>query len=245
VTIWIGTSGWHYPHWQGTFYPESLPKTAWLSDYAHRFDTVEINHSFYQLPSQQTLKQWRETVPDRFQFTAKASGYITHRKKLKDPEQTLVQFFDRIRVLEDKLAVILFQLPPRWSPNFDRLANFIEALPPEYRYAFEFRDRRWFAPKMYEILSRSGVALCLYELAGARSPQELTTDWTYIRLHGMHEDAYRGRYDAETLDLWAKQLLKWSEMGHDIYCYFDNDEAGYAPQDALALRERIGGNVGI
>jgi uncharacterized protein YecE (DUF72 family) len=175
--IHIGTSGWHYQHWQGSFYPQKLAQKDWLNYYAEHLSTVEINNSFYHLPSVETLKQWRDTVPDQFLFTLKANRYITHRKKLKHPQQTLSKLLEIVDVLEEKLAAILFQLPPRWSFNLERLKAFVAVLPRDYRYAFEFRDRSWCNEQVYEILAARDMAFCIYELAGQLSPQKITTNF--------------------------------------------------------------------
>jgi uncharacterized protein YecE (DUF72 family) len=235
--IHIGTSGWHYSHWQGSFYPVEMAKKKFLRYYADHFQTVEINNSFYQLPKKETLIAWRNSVPSGFIFTAKASRYITHMKKLKDPSEPLHTLLKTVEVLGDKLGPILFQLPPRWRFNLQRFENFLELLPADYRYAFEFRDPSWFDTRAYEGLSKHGAAFCIYELAGLLSPKEVTTDFVYIRLHGPDEEPYRGQYDITVLSGWAEAFSTWAKEGKEIFCYFDNDEAGYAAQDALRLRE--------
>ena len=146
----IGTSGWHYDHWKGPFYPEDLPSTGFLEHYAGCFDTAEINNSFYRLPEEKTLVGWREIVPEGFVFSVKASRYLTHMKKLKDPEEPLENLLVRVSTLEDKLGPILFQLPSRWKMNAERLESFLDALPEGHRYAFEFWDESWFDEQLTE-----------------------------------------------------------------------------------------------
>src|SRR5215217_2193905 len=146
--IRIGTSGWHYEHWRGPFYPENLSKGGFLEYYAGHFDTAEINNSFYRLPEKKTLVRWRETVPEGFVFSVKASRYLTHMKKLKDPREPLGRLLDRVSVLGTRLGPILFQLPPRWRANPERLQGLLEILPENHRYAFEFRDPSWFDDKI-------------------------------------------------------------------------------------------------
>ncbi|MEB3827409.1 DUF72 domain-containing protein [Phormidium sp. CCY1219] len=236
--IHIGTSGWHYAHWRSAFYPEDIAKRDWLNFYADRLPTVEINNSFYKLPSPETLREWRDTVPKEFVFAVKGSRYITHQKNLKDPEQTLEKFMDRVQVIEEKLGVILFQLPPHWHYNGERLRNFIERLPQQYRYGFEFRDRSWFNEEVYTLLSECGMAFCIYELAGERSPKTVTADFVYLRLHGP-DGAYRGEYDTNSLCQWAEEFANWTKQGKEVYCYFDNDEAGYAARNAIALQDIV------
>ncbi len=237
-SIYIGTSGWHYDHWEGPFYPPDLPKDAFLAHYAERFCTVEINNSFYRLPTEKTLARWREATPDDFVFSAKASRYLTHMKKLKEPEEPLERLFGRLSVLGDKLGPILFQLPPRWKVNVERLGDFLKALARDHRYAFEFRDPSWFDGRVYEMLAERGDSFCVYDLAGRTSPKEVTADFVYVRLHGP-EGAYQGRYGAERLAGWAGAFSAWLKEGLEVYCYFDNDEAGYALQDASRLRQMM------
>jgi uncharacterized protein YecE (DUF72 family) len=236
--IHIGTSGWHYGHWRGPFYPEDLPQRRFLEYYMARFHTVEINNSFYQLPKAETLILWRDTVPQGFVFTAKASRYITHMKKLKDPEESLAKFLERVAVLGRKLGPILFQLPPKWRMNLERIREFLAALPPDHRYAFEFRDQSWYRPEVYEALSEYQTAFCIYELAGHLSPKQVTADFVYIRLHGPG-NAYQGRYEPRVLAGWAGAVSAWARQGKDVFFYFDNDEAGYAVQDAARLQEML------
>jgi uncharacterized protein YecE (DUF72 family) len=239
-SIHIGTSGWHYEHWRGPFYPRGLSPKAYLQYYMERFHTVEINNSFYQLPKEETFASWRDTVPEHFIFAVKGSRYITHMKKLKDPQEAVSTFLERVEVLGDKTGPILFQLPPRWRANPERLASFLEALPTQFRYAFEFRDPSWFIPQVYDALATHGAAFCIYELGGQVSPKEVTADFVYVRLHGP-KGAYQGQYSKEVLAGWAGAFATWVGQGKETYCYFDNDEAGYAAQDAMNIQEMIHG----
>lgn len=239
--IHIGTSGWNYDHWRGPFYPKDLPQGAWLDFYAQQFHTVEINNSFYRLPEKSTFESWRDTVPEDFLFAVKGSRYITHMKKLKDPQESLARFVDRVRGLGAKLGPVLFQLPPRWRVNVERLEAFLGALPGDLRWAFEFRDTSWFGEATSELLRQYGAAFCIYQFAGTLSPREVTADFVYIRLHGPQQEAYRGQYDETTLREWAGAMRTWAEAGREVFCYFDNDEKGYAAQDALRLQELLGG----
>jgi uncharacterized protein YecE (DUF72 family) len=240
-TIRIGTSGWSYDHWVGPFYPEGLPAERRLNHYVSRFDTVEINNSFYHLPSERALRTWREAVPAGFCFAAKGSRYITHMKKLKDPEQGLGRFLERMSLLGDRLGPILFQLPPRWRFNAERLERFLAALGGDFRYAFELRDESWVTARTSELLRRYRAAFCIYELDGFLSPKEITTDFVYVRLHGP-DGPYKGNYDPQTLAGWARAFSAWRGQGLEVYCYFDNDEAGHAVRNALALRDMVLGS---
>jgi uncharacterized protein YecE (DUF72 family) len=234
----IGTAGWHYSHWSGPFYPENIKADEYLKYYAEHFNTVEINNSFYQIPDSETLIQWRETVPPGFVFSVKASRYITHMKKLKESAGAVDSFLNAMEVLDKKLGPILCQLPPNWRINPERLDAFIETLPRGFRYSFEFRDPSWFDSMIYKILKRHGVAFCIYDLNRQLSPKIITTDIVYIRLHGP-DGPYKGQYKTEVLAGWAGALTGWARQGKQIYCYFDNDEAGYAPQDASRLKSMI------
>jgi uncharacterized protein YecE (DUF72 family) len=238
VGTYIGTSGWHYGHWKGPFYPPGLPDKAFLEYYADHFGTAEVNNSFYRLPEKETLVRWRNAVPEGFVFSIKASRYLTHMKKLKEPREPLERLLDRVSVLEDKLGPLLFQLPPRWRSNPQRLEGFLEILPENYRYAFEFRDPSWFDEKIYKLLTRHGASLCVYDFDGRTSPKEVTADFAYVRLHGP-DGPYQGRYGARRLAGWAGAFSTWLKEGLAIYCYFDNDEVGYAVQDALSLQQMM------
>jgi uncharacterized protein YecE (DUF72 family) len=239
ATIRIGTSGWHYKHWVGAFYPPRTAGSKMLAYYTEKFDTVELNNSFYHLPKKTSLESWRDSTPAGFCFAAKGSRFLTHMKKLKDPEQGLNRFLDAIEVLEHKLGPILFQLPPNWELDLERLANFVSFLPREHRYAFEFRNASWSVPETYELLARHNIAYCIYHLAGIRSPIQVTADFTYVRLHGPG-GKYQGSYDDSDLGKWARRIGKWRRELKTIYVYFDNDQAGYAAQNALRLKELVG-----
>lgn len=233
--IFIGTSGWSYAHWRGNFYPAGLPAGEMLSSYVRHFRTAEINTTFYRLPGEQAVANWRAEVPDDFVFSAKASRFITHMKKLNDPADTLPPFLERIALLGPRLGPILFQLPAGWHLNLERLQMFLRALDKRHRYAFECRDPSWFDDRVYETLAEHHAAWCIWDLDRQLSPVEVTTDFAYIRLHGP-DGPYCGSYDNHALSFWARRIRSWQAQGRQVYCYFDNDEAGYAPQNALALR---------
>ena len=215
-----------------------MASEEFLPFYARHFGTVEINNTFYHLPASHTLREWEKETPHNFLFTCKGSRFITHMKKLKDPEQSIERFLETITVLRHKRGPILFQLPPRWRMNVLRLEEFLKVLPKTFRYAFEFRDESWFAQPVYDLLTKYHAAFCLYHLAGRWAPEIVTTDFVYIRLHGPGK-AYQGRYHFQTLRLWANKCYSWAESGKNVYCYFDNDQEGYAPINALALQTRV------
>lgn len=237
--IYIGTSGWHYKHWKGPFYPEDMADKDLLQYYSERFDTAEINNSFYRVPERKTLLQWSRTAGKNFIFAAKASRYITHMKKLKDPEKPVKNFMDKIEALGDSLGPILLQLPPNWKKNADRLKSFLEELPKGFRFTFEFRDPDWFGQDINDLLAEHQAAFCIYDFDRRQSPKKVTADFVYIRLHGP-DGAYKGKYDAQTLSGWAGAISQWHKQGKDVYCYFDNDQAGFAAENAEELQSMIG-----
>lgn len=181
----IGTSGWDYLHWRSRFYPDELARDRWLTFYAQQFQTVEINHSFYQLPATETLMQWRSLVPDHFRFAVRASRYITHTKKLKDPHEPIARLMDRVVALEDYLGPILFQLPPRWRCN---------------------RDRTWHCNAVYDTLRCHGTSFCIFDLGQHVSAKAITADSIYIRLHGPKAKPYTGDYAGEAIASWAADI---------------------------------------
>jgi uncharacterized protein YecE (DUF72 family) len=235
----IGTSGWHYKHWRGPFYPERLPANQMLAHYLRFFDTVELNNTFYRLPPTTASADWRKSVPADFLFAAKGSRFLTHMKKLKEPKKGLARFFEHIRPLGRKLGPVVFQLPPHWGVNLERLEEFLAALPSRRRYAFELRDPSWHIENVYDLLRARRAAFCIYDLARFESPHVITADWVYVRLHGPGPGPYQGSYPAATLDRWARDIEGWTREKRDVYVYFDNDQAGYAAQNALELKKRL------
>jgi uncharacterized protein YecE (DUF72 family) len=235
----IGTSGWHYKHWIGPFYPEKTGPGAMLDYYCRHFSAVEINNSFYKLLSPKALEQWHAATPENFVFTAKGSRFLTHMRKLKDTGRGIDRYFERTRVLGEKLKVVVFQLPPRWGCNVERLEAFLAALPGDYRYAFELRDESWFDDAVYEALKHHRAAFCIYDIAGRRSPDVVTSDLVYLRLHGPSEHAYAGSYSTRRLAALADKLDGWRAQSRDCYVFFDNDAEGNAPKDARRLIKRL------
>jgi len=210
-----------------------------LEYYATHFDTLELNNSFYRLPTIEAFTAWRHSTPRNFVFAVKASRFITHNKKLKDPENALHNLLPRAQRLGRKLGPILFQLPPKWKANVSRLEELLEILPRRHRYAFEFRELSWINPEVLRVLRRFNAAFCIYELAGYRSPCEITADFTYVRLHGPGAGKYQGSYGRDQLRAWARRISAWAAGMKAIYLYFDNDQAGYAAQNAMALHSMI------
>lgn len=236
-SVHIGTSGWNYKHWLGPFYPEHLPQDEMLCFYARHFDTVEINNTFYHLPTIKTFTSWRKQVSKDFLFAVKASRFITHMKKLKAPKTSAKKLFNRMQKLEETLGPVLFQLPPGWRRNDERLARFLESLPARHQYVFEFRDASWFKQDIYDLLKQHNVAFCIHDFRGQKTPREITADFTYVRMHGPRKAAYSGSYQPRVLQNWAQQIAEWQKKLKDIYIYFNNDAEGNAIKNALKLRQ--------
>jgi len=242
--IHIGTSGWDYQHWLGPFYPDNYTEKEFLKHYARHFSTVEVNNTFYHLPKDSTIVAWTEAVPENFIFAVKASRYITHMKKLIDPEQSTTLFFERIQRFKNKLGPILFQLPPRFAFNPDRLEAFLKVLPVDYKYTFEFRDPSWFNSVTYNLLSKHNAAFCIYYLGNYHSPKETTADFVYIRYHGPIKLG-SGLYNYENLIEFSDEIKSFFSQGKEIFCYFNNDEAGYAVRNAVELQQMLGNMIYI
>jgi uncharacterized protein YecE (DUF72 family) len=239
MEIRIGTSGWYYKHWKGLFYPLKIQDSEMLPFYLEHFDTVEINNSFYCLPEKNTVKAWHRHTPNGFLFAVKGSRFITHMKKLRDPAKHINYFYDTVKLLGPKLGPIVFQLPPRWKCHIERLEAFLNELPKESKYSFEFRDKSWLCSEVYKLLAKHNAALCTYDLKGFESPPEITADFTYIRLHGPSKNAYQGCYDKKALNKWAGRIKTWKDQLAAVYIYFDNDQMGYAAHNAMRLKEMV------
>jgi uncharacterized protein YecE (DUF72 family) len=237
-TVRVGCSGWQYTHWRGDFYPAELPQSRWVAHYALTFDTVEINNSFYRLPPAETFAKWREQAPKHFLYAVKASRFLTHMKKLKDPEDPLFRFFENARQLGPHLGPILYQLPPRFPLNLERFETFLRALPRGYRHTVEFRDTTWYDERAYALLRRYKVALCLHDMVGSATGRIAVGPFIYVRFHHGTKK-YGGRYPDARLDTWADWLAERAAEGLEVFAYFNNDTGGHAPRDAVRLRARI------
>ena len=234
----VGTSGWHYEHWREIFYPPGLKAGEWLSFYARRFDTVEINNSFYHLPSRDTFSSWADMVAPGFTFAVKASRYITHMKKLASPGEAPAKLLENAKGLGGKLGPILFQLPPRWRRNPARLEDFIRALPGGLRYAFEFRDETWLHDDIYRILEAGNCALCIASSPYFPQARRVTADFAFLRFHG-GEILYGSKYSRAELEQWAAFARAILGEGRDVYAYSNNDAFGYAVEDAGNFRDLV------
>jgi uncharacterized protein YecE (DUF72 family) len=231
VTVSVGTSGWQYRHWRGRFYPERVPSASWLGHYAERFRTVEVNASFYRLPERATVERWAATVPPSFVFVFKASRYLTHVRRLRDPGEPLRRMYEVIEGAGPKLGPVLFQLPPTLRRDDDLLATFLERLPRERRSAFEFRHPSWFVDEVLEALDASGAALVHADRPGVRVDVPTVGGWSYLRFHqGTREGPH---YRRQKLRAYAEAIA--GVGARDVYAYFNNDTEGAAPPDAAAL----------
>ena len=234
----IGTSGWVYPHWRGLFYPEGLPQKRWLAHYASVFDTVEINNTFYRLPAADTFIAWRRQAPRGFVYAVKASRFLTHQKKLRDPEESLRLFFERARHLGESLGPILYQLPPRWRADPQRFHGFLSRLPARYTHVVEFRDQSWFVEEIFALMERFGVAHCIHDFPALTVPLRATAAPVYLRFHG--DVGYSGDYAPKALEAWARRIERWRADGLPVFAYFNNDAGGYAVENARTLRDLLG-----
>jgi uncharacterized protein YecE (DUF72 family) len=248
--VQVGCSGWDYPAWRGRFYPADLAEDRWFEWYASRFDTVELNATFYRLPSSVTVERWASRAPQGFTYAVKVGQFGSHRKKLRDPDQWLPTHVERMAPLGDALGPNLVQLPPRWHRNVERLDEFLHTAgqmptPSDgraIRWAIELRDRSWLHDDVFETLRRHGAALCIHDLLDGH-PWDLTTDWTYLRFHGPHatDAPYRGRYTGRRLHAVADRIEAWLDRGIDVCAYFNNDDQAFATRDATWLRDRLRG----
>jgi uncharacterized protein YecE (DUF72 family) len=239
--VFIGTSGYNYPHWSNNvFYPQGLPQNKWLEHYTKFFTTVELNVTFYRLPQESVFKGWYQRSPHRFGFTVKGSRFITHIKRLKDAKDSLVLLQSRIQHLKKKLYSILWQLPPRFNVDVERLALFVKYLKPlRTRHIFEFRDVRWFQKDVYEILKDNNIALCNADWPITDVDIPTTADFVYIRRHGAGNVVYGGCYSQKHLKKDAQSIKAWLKNGKDVYVYFNNDARGYAVTNALDLKKLV------
>ncbi len=236
--IRVGTSGWHYGSWVGPFYPHDAKPPSFLAHYTERFDCVEVNNTFHRLPRREVVEAWAAQAPKGFLFAVKANRFITHMKKLKDPAEPIRRMFSVLDGFGAKLGPILFQLPPGWRVNVERLAEFLAALPRGRRYAFEFRDESWLCDETFEALRKADAALVLYDFEGRQPPELVTADFVYVRLHGPG-GKYKGSYSGPALGAWRDRAKRWRRQGRDVFVFFDNDEKGYAAADATKLRAML------
>lgn len=246
--VFIGTSGFFYPHWgKGVFYPQDLPQPDWFLYYLRYFDTVELNVSFYRLPKKETFINWRKKAGPKFAFAVKGSRYITHIKRLKDCQEPIKTFFKNAKGIKRKNDVVLWQLPPRFKVNLERLSQFLKILPKNWRprqtgqprstwrHAFEFRSSTWLTVKVYELLRKYNAAVVFQDNPGWPITEKITANFVYFRFHGKTH-LYSSCYTENELKDWAKKIKNWQKKGLDCYAYFNNDALGYAVENAKTLK---------
>jgi len=240
----VGCSGWQYRDWRGPVYPPELPARRWFEHYATRFDTVELNATFYRLPAGSTVDGWAAAAPPSFVYAVKLGAFGTHRMKLRDAASWLPNHLDRVRRLGPSMGPTLVQLPPRWRRNVERLDDLLTIAPSDVRWAVEVRDPSWLHDDVYEVLRHHDAALCVHDLLPG-IPWEPTATWAYVRFHGPRamEEPYRGRYGGRRLARPAKRMQEWLADGLDVYAYLNNDFDGHAVADAEWLAQRLNSGV--
>ena len=236
----VGCSGWSYKDWRGIVYPADIPQRRWFEHYQSLFDTVELNSTFYRLPTAETVAKWERAARPSFVFAVKLGAFGSHRMKLRDPASWMAKHLDRVRRLDEHLGPNLVQLPPRWSRNVERLDEFLSTAPRTIRWAVELRERSWLHDDVFSVLRRHNAALCIHDLLEPH-PFELTADWTYVRFHGPDaiEHPYHGSYGEAQLGRWADRLGPVLDDGRDVFAYFNNDWYGHAVTDAAFLRDQL------
>ena len=236
--IRIGCSGWNYKHWREAFYPQGMPVRLWFDHYAATFGTVEINNSFYRLPTAETFDKWREQAPPGFCYAVKANRFITQAKKLKDCEEPMQRMLAPFRHLGDRLGPILYQLPPSLTLSLDRLRDFLALLPPDLTHVFEFREKSWYTDEVLALLDAHGASFCVHDMPGSASPRCAAGPIAYVRFHG-GEGKYWGRYSDDRLLDWTDWIVEQAKGGRNVWCYFNNDIHAHAIHDALTLRAMV------
>ena len=232
--LYVGTSGWQYRHWRDTFYPREVAQARWLEHYVERFQTVELNNSFYMLPSAATFDSWRRRAPDDFVFAVKASRLLTHMKRLKDVEQPLERFLERATRLGSKLGPVLLQLPPRMAARPDRLQAALSLVPRRLRVAVEFRNDSWYTADVRTILERREAALCWADSPVRRTPAWRTAPWGFVRFHhGLGRP--QPCYPRSELERWSERIARTWEPDEDVFAYFNNDPLACALRDAIVF----------
>ncbi len=235
----IGCSGFFYDDWKGTFYPEGLSQRQWLEFYCKKFSAVELNVTFYKVPEKETFLRWYGETPENFSISLKGSRFITHVKKLKSPLEPLDVFFSRINALKEKLAVVLWQFPPDFKADVEKLRIFLEALSQyKVRNAFEFRDKSWINKKVISMLEKENISLCIADWPDFLCELPVTADFVYMRRHGIEGNS-SSCYSTDQLKADAKFVSTFVKQGKDVFIYFNNDAAGHAPRNALELRNLV------
>jgi uncharacterized protein YecE (DUF72 family) len=240
--VFIGTSGYIYPHWEGIFYPENWPKSKKLEYYCQHFDTVELNNTFYRLPGEKAFESWYKRTPKNFIFAVKVSRFITHVKKLVDCKEVWGIFLKRVLILKEKLGPLLFQLPPFLKADPKKLEDFgkmiLKESPKGLRFAFEFRNESWCNEKIYQILKKFNFAWVVVDSPFWPKVYQFTADFVYVRMHGS-KILFGSKYTKRELEDLAQRIKKWKKQNLDVYVYFNNDAYGYAVEDAKELSKMV------
>ena len=241
MTVYIGTSGWSYDHWDGILYPGGLPPKERLSVYLPRYNTVEVNSTFYRWPGDRRFAHWETQLPSGFLMTVKAPRGLTHAKRLYSPERWLQTVYEGMNCLKGNRGVLLVQLPPAFAYDYARLAYFLECVPTDLRVAMEFRHPSWHREEVFALLEQRSTAYCI--MSGAQLPclLQATTDFVYVRLHGPdHHSLYAGSYSDADLRWWTERIQEWRSTGKEVFAYFNNDGGGHAVRNADTLRWMLG-----
>jgi uncharacterized protein YecE (DUF72 family) len=233
----VGCSGWSYPHWRHVFYPDGLPQSRWFQHYASVFDTVELNGTFYGLPSERTVDSWHKQAPPGFRFSAKASRLITHFRRLKGTDDALERYLTRMRRLGDRLGPILYQLAPNLEKDIPLLRDFLDLLPGDLTHVFEFRNEGWWTKDVFRLLHDHDAAFCVYDMGKTETPVIATSSDFYVRFHGP-SSGYAGGYSQAALSKWAARIKDLRGV-QTAWVYFNNDTAGHAPKDAQRLHDLL------
>jgi uncharacterized protein YecE (DUF72 family) len=234
----IGCSGWHYEHWRGLYYPKELPKVKWLSCYAQEFNTVELDNTFYGLPSEKAFSTWRESTSDDFVFAVKVSRFITHIERLRNLDASVDNFLSRAAFLKEKLGPLLYQLPPSMRRSDEVLESFLSTLPSEYQHVIEFRHESWVDERVFDILRSHSAGLCVLDMPGFSCPLVATSDFAYVRFHGS-EGLYSSSYSDGELAQWAQRIARLGQNVSVSYVYFNNDAEAFAIDNARTLRDLL------
>ena len=238
MPVWIGTSGWQYRDWRGLFYPQGLRQASWLEHYADRFRVVEVNNAFYRLPEANTFTAWAERTPDDFVVAVKASRYLTHIRRLREPSEAVARLLERARCLGPKLGPVLLQLPPTLAADLGALRATLACFPADVRVAVEFRHESWFSDETRGVLADHDAAFCLADSPKRRTPEWRTASWGYVRFHEGRSSP-RPCYGRTALGNWAGRLADLFGPDDDVYAFFNNDPRGCAVRDARRLARAV------
>jgi len=234
MRVYVGTSGWVYDDWHGLFYPRDLPRSRWFEFYNRHFDTVELNNTFYRLPTEKAVATWCQRSSPDFIYAVKASRAITHIKKLRNAGEYVAGFIQTVQPLGQKLGPLLYQLPPGMSRNDAVLEPFLELLPADLHHVVEFRHESWFDEAVFSLLGKHRVGFCIYDMPGFTTPLAVTADFAYLRFHGS-EQMYGSCYSGSEIDDWARKIAELGRGLTSVYAYFNNDVGGFAVRNATEL----------